>query len=649
MPSNTEKLRLLQDDNPFLRSRLRQIFWASQLALIAGILNLVLFSENLIEPENLFGIRVDIIALMGAFIATYLAGRLLECGKLLLAGSLYLWVCSIALIFITWMEGGLYSLIILCFPVVLIFAALLTEFRVFIAMSSFLTIALLLMGLNHIYDWYAAPSVMFITGYPRVLSGVIVMLLTSYIAWIFGELLRLSMLELKRENNRVNESKDVIRKLAEFDNLTGLMNRGAARLAYDKLIANLNSHEKIVFYFIDLDNFKSINDLFDHHEGDRLLVSMANRLEGLLGADDLSCRLGGDEFIIIVRANQFFDLDEFAKKLLSAVTQPYDIYGTNAEVTASIGVAVINQSGLSFDDVRKKADMAMYQAKQSGKNQYHYYSAELDKEYMRNLSIVTGLKDAVGKGLLDLHYQPKINLANNRAECAEALLRWTRDNPEGIRPDEFIPVIESTELIHDVGAWVINEACKDCKQFHEKGFPIKMSVNVAAMQLTRQGFYDVVVDALEASGLAPEFLEIELTEHFLLNENHVVESQIDALKKLGVSLAIDDFGAGYSNMSYLTRLKVDVLKLDRSFISQICQSSESLVIVTAVIKMAKVLGMQVVAEGIEQEEEQALLVDLNCDYGQGFLWSKAVPHEEFITFLGKWFAESPKTVVLQPA
>ena len=649
MPSNTDKLRLLQDDNPFLRSRLHQIFWATQTALILGILNLVFFGENIVEKSNLFTIRVDIIALVIASISTFIAGRLLTRGKLLLAGSLYLWLCALVLVFITWMEGGLYSLIILCFPVILIFAAFFTEIKSFIAISAFLSIALLLMGLNHIYSWYPSPPSMFITGYPRVASGVIVTVLTSYIAWTFGGLLRLSMLELKRENRRVNESKEVIRKLAEFDSLTGLLNRGAARIAFDKLAADLSSNEKIVFYFIDLDNFKNINDLFDHHEGDRLLISIANRLENLLGADDISCRLGGDEFIIIVRANQVFDFDGFAQNLLDAVTQPHDIYGTESEVTASIGVAVIDQSGFNFDDVRKKADMAMYQAKQSGKNQYHYYSAELDTEYMRNLSIVTGLKDAVGKKLLDLHYQPKINLKNNKVECAEALLRWTRDNPEGIRPDEFIPVIESTELIHDVGAWVVREACQSCKQLHDSGFPITMSVNVAAMQLTRPGFYDVVVDALEAAGLAPQHLEIELTEHFLLNENNVVESQIDALKQLGVSLAIDDFGAGYSNMSYLTRLKVDVLKLDRSFISQICKSSESLVIVTAVIKMAKVLGMKVVAEGIEQVEEKALLVDLNCDFGQGFLWSKAVPHEDFLTLLKEWFVESSKSPVLEPA
>ena len=649
MPSYPEQMRLLQDDNLFLRSRLGQIFLATQVALLSGIFNLIVFGTNIVGHDNLLGIRTDIVALVTCSLGTFYAYWLLSHGRPVLAGTLYLWLCSVVLVYITWMEGGLYSLIILCFPVVLIFAAFFTGLKSFIAISGFLSISLLLMGLNHIYDWYPSPPEMFIEGFPRLLSGVIITLLTSYIAWIFGDILRMSMLELKHENKRVNESKDVIRKLAEHDNLTGLLNRGAARVAFDKLAKNLSAHEKIVFYFIDLDNFKNINDLFDHHEGDRLLISTANRLEGLLGADDVSCRLGGDEFIVIVRANQLFDFDGFAKKLLDAVTRPHDLFGTKAEITASIGVAVINQNGLSFDEVRKKADMAMYQAKQSGKNQYHYYSDELDREYMRNLNIVTGMKDAVSQNLLDLHYQPKINLKNNRIEGAEALLRWTRNNPEGIRPDEFIPVIESTELIHDVGAWVVLEACKSCKKMHEKGFPIIMSVNVAAMQLTRPGFYDLVAEALEITGLAPEYLEIELTEHFLLNENQVVESQIDALKQLGISLAIDDFGTGYSNMGYLTRLKVDVLKLDRSFISQISHSKDSLAIVTAVIKMAKVLGMQVVAEGIEMVEEEALLVDLNCDYGQGFLWSKAVPHDAFIILLNQWLVESPKSAALEHA
>jgi len=353
----------------------------------------------------------------------------------------------------------------------------------------------------------------------------------------------------------------------------------------------------------------------------------------LIGESDIACRLGGDEFVVFIRVPLDFALDRFAMNLMDSVAQPHFILGAEAEVTASIGVAVVSECGVSFDDVRKKADMAMYNAKQSGKNCYHCYSDELDKEYMKNLNIVNGLKDALSHGLLDLSFQPKVNIQSGKIEGAEALLRWNRGNPEGVRPDEFIPIIESTELIHGIGAWVIKEACIACQQWHDAGYRISVAANVSALQLTRATFQDAVLDALQVSQLDPRFLEIELTEHSLIKENSEVKAQLRALKKLGVGLAIDDFGTGYSNMSYLTRLKVDVLKLDRSYISQICKSEDHLVIVTAIIQMAKVLGMKVVAEGIETEREKQLLQGLRCDFGQGFLWSRAVPSAELLGLL----------------
>ena len=326
---------------------------------------------------------------------------------------------------------------------------------------------------------------------------------------------------------------------------------------------------------------------------------------------------------------------------IQAVAQPHSIVGTEAEVTASIGITVVKNTNSSFDDVRKKADMAMYKAKESGKNKYHYYTEELDKEYMRNLNIINGLKDALSNNLLDLHFQPKIHLNSNTIAGAEALLRWSRGNPQLIMPDEFIPIIESTELIHDIGAWVIEESCKACREWHDAGYSIKVAANVSALQLTRANFYEIVVGALDKYDLDPFYLEIELTEHLLIQENKLVKNQLDALKSLGVSLSIDDFGTGYSNMNYLTRLKVDTLKLDRSFISQISTSEDYLVIVTAIIRMAQVLGMEVVAEGIEKEAERKLLIDLDCDYAQGYLWSKAVPNKDFVVLLSG-FSDSPE-------
>ena len=223
-----------------------------------------------------------------------------------------------------------------------------------------------------------------------------------------------------------------------------------------------------------------------------------------------------------------------------------------------------------------------------------------------------------------------VSPAHFKIESAEALLRWDRGNPEGIEPNEFIPLIESTELIHSIGAWVINEACRACKEWHDTGARLRVAVNVSALQLTRAGFYEVVVDALERHDLPPDTLEIEITEHSLLKEMPLVKSQLAALKELGVSLVIDDFGTGYSNMGYLTRLQIDTLKLDRSFIAQISQSEEHRVIVTAIIKMANVLGMTVVAEGIETNDDRDILLGLNCDFGQGYLWSPAIPSHALI-------------------
>lgn len=628
-----KKLRLLEKDNPLHRTHLRQILFATQLALIAGIANLVFFDSGNLASDNFFGIRYDVIWLgVGAILPSF-GYILVSQGRLLLAGSLFIWVCTLVLVCLTWLEGGVYSLIILAFPLVLIFSALYADFLEFISISVVLFISILIMGLNHSYNWYSAPPNLFVTGNSRTFSGLIIIALTSYIAGIFGSALKASMAGLKSENQRVKASKNLIKQLAEYDVLTGLLNRKAGKVAYQQLVSGLNGNECLVFYFVDLDNFKNINDLFDHRVGDELLKVVSQRIDSIIGCGDVACRLGGDEFIIFMRVNQFFDHDYFAKNLIELISQPFDYHGAELEVTASIGVAVIKDNGLRFEEVLKKSDVAMYQAKQAGKNQYHYYNESLQKAYMRNLSIVTGLRDAVRNDLLDLHFQPKFDLKTNRIYGAEALLRWSRNNPQKFRPDEFIPVIEATDLIHYIGSWVVEEACKHCKKWADAGNPISVAVNVSATQLTRPAFYESVQASLERTGLEAKYLEIELTEHFLINESQVVSEQLALFKELGVSLAIDDFGTGYSNMGYLSSLQIDVLKLDRCFISKITDTPDNLVIVTAIIQMAKVLGMKVVAEGIEALDERAVLADLNCDYGQGYLWSKPVPGEQFMALL----------------
>jgi len=518
----------------------------------------------------------------------------------------------------------LHSSLLLSFPVLFIFAALFTGRATFLSLCSFLCAMLIFMGLNHIYDWFPTPSGMVIEGIARIISVVVISILTGYVCLIFSGVLNNAFDELKRENKRVVQSEETIRKLASSDGLTGSLSRIGAESAYKELLETINfSDESIVTYFVDLDNFKSINDLFDHHAGDQLLITISDRLNALLNHKGFVCRFGGDEFVVVLRVPRGFD--GFAIRIIETLRQPHSILGTEAKVTASVGVAVVDSKQLSFTDICKKADMAMYKAKQSGKNQFHCYSDSLQREYMRNLTIVYDLGSALDKQLLDVFFQPKINLQTNQIEGAEALLRWNRGNDAGIGPDEFIPIIETTELIHSVGAWVIDESCRACKTWQEAGKPIKVSVNVSALQLTRSDFYQNVVDALKRNDLSAALLEIEITEHSLISESHLVKIQLEDLKKLGISLAIDDFGTGYSNIAYLTQLQIDVLKLDRRFITQIDTYKDHRMIVTTVIKMAKELGMKVVAEGIETEAEREMLVRLGCDYGQGFLWYRALP------------------------
>lgn len=620
--------------SPFLMKMFQKILLSCQVTLIFGALITIFLGVPAEEGNSVMGVRYMTITFLIGSLALALSSRLLKEGKQSQAGTVFLWVTATLVSYTAWIGGGLYSVPILCFPVLLLFGGLFAELTVFLSVGLFFVGMITLMGLGDILDNSYNPIEHLVTAQSRMVGFISITVLAGFCGWIFGRDMRGAFNALNAEHQLVVESQEVIQELAYNDALTGLSNRLAAKEAYEKMLADVDFRkERIAFYFIDLDNFKVINDLFDHAAGDQLLVTIATRLKRLTRQEDVACRIGGDEFVVFVRAKSSFDFDGLAKRVMSAVAQPHYILGAEAEITASIGVAFVSDGGLSFDEVRKKSDMAMYKAKQSGKNKYHYYSESLHTEYMKSINVLNGLKDALSEGFLDLHFQPQVNLATNKVDSVEALLRWNRGNPYGFTPDDFIPVIESTELIHDIGAWVIQEACRTCKKWHQQGHKISVAVNASALQITRLNFHGLVKGALADSGLEAEFLEIELTEHVLLTENMEVRTRLKALKNLGVKIAIDDFGTGYSNMNYLTRLKVDVLKLDQSFISDITVSKESLVIVTAIIEMANVLGMKVIAEGVESLAQRDTLKKLGCTLGQGFVWSKALPSQELVQFL----------------
>ena len=610
------------EKHAFLVKRFRHFLWVTLLLSVLSIVNIIASSGET-KSANTIVISLGISSILTSF-------YLIRLGKESFARALFLWSVAFAITYLALINGGLRDTSLLVYPILIFYSALLGGQKIFLLMLLFLIISIVLLGANTINGW--VPYTLVPLGWEQVLDGVLINLLAAYIAWTVNTDMQTTLHHLNNENKKVIKSHETIQLMVERDSLTGLLNRSACELHYQTVQRELaTDEEQIILFFLDLDNFKNINDSFGHNAGDELLIAISNELKKLLLPSDIASRLGGDEFVLIIKRGNVFDIDQFANNILKVITTPYNIYDTTIRMTGSVGIAITPNDGNEFDEVRKKSDIAMYKSKQLGKNTFSYYSSHLHEETLRKNSILNGLKDSLEKNLLDLHFQPKVNLSTGRIESAEALIRWNRGNPHNFRPDDFIPVVESTELIHEIGKWCIEEACKICKQWHNTGFNnMSISVNASSVQFMRSNFKDLVFNALQKSNLEPQFLEIELTEHVLIQHSETVKNQLKSLKKNGVKLSIDDFGTGYSNLSYLINFKVDTIKLDKSFVAKVNTSSEHLAVVKAIIQMAKILNLNVVAEGVESESVKRILIDLKCDYAQGFLWSRGLPESEFM-------------------
>ena len=625
------------EKNVFSVKRFRQLMWAVLLLTLFSIMN-IWVGESETKLNSLAAI-LGVVAIIG------LSFYLTKIDKENLARVLFLWALILSVTYVSWLNGGLRDTSMMSYPILVVYSILLSGFRAFIITVCFLLLSLLLLGANTIYGWVPSPPRPL--DWEQVIDATLIVLVAAYGAWTVNTDFNNTLKNLGTENDNVIKSRETIQLMAERDALTGLHNRAACEAYYRKALANLsNDDERIILLFLDLDNFKNINDSFGHNVGDELLIVIAAQLKALIQPSDLACRISGDEFVLIIQRDKLFDINHFSNDILKAISTPYHIYDSTITMTGSVGIAIAPDHCTEFNEIRKKADIAMYKSKQLGKNTYHYYSKHLHEETLRKTSILNGLKDALENNLLDLHIQPKVNLSTGKIESAEALMRWNRNNPYNFSPGEFIPVVESTELIHDIGKWSLEEACRICRRWHEAGLhDMSIAVNVSSMQLMRDNFKALVFNALQESGLAPQYLEIELTENVLIQDNETVKSQLKSLKDLGVQLSIDDFGTGYSNLSYLIDLKVDKIKLDRSFIAKVNTSSDHFAIVKAVIQMAQILGLRVVAEGVESEAVKQILIDLKCDDGQGYLWSKALPEEQFIKEVARFNGTSEMKLI----
>ncbi len=413
---------------------------------------------------------------------------------------------------------------------------------------------------------------------------------------------------------------------AFHDALTGLANR---QLFRDRLMHALRKRavstpEPVVVLYLDLDDFKNVNDSLGHQVGDELLVVAGERLRHAVRQGDTAARLGGDEFAVLMEAADVESAQEVAERLIAALAEPVEIDGHRHVVRASVGIAEAFPGRTTSEDVLRNADVAMYWAKERGKGTIAVYDASLHSVDLERLALRSELQHAINAGQLVLHFQPVVDLDTAQVRGFEALVRWQHPERGLLPPAEFIGVAEQSGLIVPLGSWVLVEACRAGASLQTDGRAPTMSINVAAQQLARPEFVTEVVDALGATGMRADLLVLEITESVLLDDLDAAVTALSRLRTLGVRIAIDDFGTGYSSLAYLSRLPVDVLKVDKSFVDQVGGSSDETSVVEAIVAMSRTMSLVTVAEGVERHEQADWLRGARCSLGQGYLWSRPV-------------------------
>lgn len=440
------------------------------------------------------------------------------------------------------------------------------------------------------------------------------------------------------------EAEAHIHRMANYDALTGLANRN---LLNDRVAQTLTSarrqHTQFAVMYMDLDNFKDINDSCGHAIGDALLKTVAERLLDCVREGDTVARQGGDEFILLLTEVEGCDgAARVAEKLRNAVSAPYSFDGQELFVSTSIGIALYPDDGMTVNGLFKHADSAMYNAKQDGRNCYRFYTPRMNALALRRVRLQHNLRYALRRNEFELHYQPQLNVETGRITGVEALIRW-RDPKEGlISPAEFIPIAEDSGMIVLIGRWVLQMACAEAKRWHEQGYPVTISVNVSGRQFKQTNFDQSVEEALKTTGLDPQYLELEMTEGIMMQQDDALSKMMIKLKALGVKLALDDFGTGYSSLSYIKRFPIDRIKIDQSFVRDVIEDKEDAAIVDAIIYIAHKLGMEVVAEGVETVEQLNFLREHRCSDIQGYFVSRPVPYDQIVPVFA--YCQTPKSL-----
>jgi diguanylate cyclase (GGDEF)-like protein/PAS domain S-box-containing protein len=448
---------------------------------------------------------------------------------------------------------------------------------------------------------------------------------------------------ISRDITGRKQAEQDVQQLAYFDALTGLPNRTLLndRIAHT-LAESARRHESLVLMFLDLDHFKNVNDTLGHRIGDELLVTLAGRMQAVMREQDTVARQGGDEFILLLPNTDGDGAAHVAEKLLRTISQVIQIDQHELTVTPSIGIAQYPQDGANLETLTQHADIAMYRAKQSGRNGYQFFTTEMQVHAARSLRLENALRRALERDQLSLHYQPQLSLTSGAIVGVEALLRWQQPELGQVSPAEFIPIAESSGQIQEIGEWVLRTATRQAKQWMDQGLPpMTVSVNLSAVQFRHPDIAALVAQVLTEAQLPAQYLMLELTESAALHDPLGAIAVLERLHQQGVRISIDDFGTGYSSLSYLKRFKTCQLKIDQSFVRDITDDPDDRAIVKAIIHMADSLDMGTIAEGVETQAQLTLLREQGCDEIQGYFFCKPQPPEELVNFLRAHRAVAP--------
>jgi diguanylate cyclase (GGDEF)-like protein/PAS domain S-box-containing protein len=434
------------------------------------------------------------------------------------------------------------------------------------------------------------------------------------------------------------DTENIIKKMAYYDGLTGLPNRALMEgKTCSELLKAKQNNNKLALIYMDLDNFKTVNDTLGHIAGDELLKIIGDLLRSTI--DDLECvaRLGGDEFVFLIPSfNSIEKVSAFANRIINLVKKPLTISNKEFHLTASIGIAVYPDDGKDFNTLMKSADIAMYYAKEQGKNRCELFTKEINAKLIEKLELEDSLRSAIKNNEFKVFYQSQINMETGKIEGMEALVRWQHPQKSIIPPIKFIPIAEETGLIIPIGDIVLHEACMQNKLWQDSGYaPLRVAVNLSAKQFEQENLVEIIKRVLGETGLEPQWLELEITESILMKNLEVSIEVLNNLRSMGIHVSLDDFGTGYSSLNYLKRLPIDTLKIDKSFVDNITVDPKDEIIAKAIIELAHKMGLDIIAEGVEYIEQFNFLKKNKCDKVQGYLFSKPVPSEEFEQLLRK--------------